>query len=51
MPLPQPNVHRHDRITRALVTLSGEIDPVTAPLVHAAPGGSLGDGVRTGGAP
>lgn len=31
MTLPQLNIYRHDRGTRALITLAGEIDPVTAP--------------------
>ncbi|MGW0841263.1 STAS domain-containing protein [Streptomyces sp. NPDC002787] len=47
MPLPQLTVHRHDRTTRALVTLSGEIDLATAPLVYAALAGCLRDGMRT----
>lgn len=46
MPLPQLNVPRHYRTTRALVPLSGETDPsqatdlAGAPLVYAAPGGA-----------
>ena len=53
MPLPQLNLHRHDRITRAPITPSGEIDLATAPHVHvhAALGASPSDGIRTGGAP
>nr|WP_055712199.1 STAS domain-containing protein [Streptomyces torulosus] len=45
MPLPQLDVHRHDRTTRALVTFSGEIDLATVPLVYAALAGCLRDGV------
>ncbi|KOG30740.1 STAS domain-containing protein [Streptomyces resistomycificus] len=47
MALPQLNVYRHDHTTRALVTLAGEIDLATAPLVHAALTGCLRDGIRT----
>ncbi|WP_316726857.1 STAS domain-containing protein [Streptomyces sp. 11x1] len=47
MPLTQLTVHRHDRTTRALVTLSGEIDLATAPLVYAELAGCLRDGMRT----
>ncbi|WP_369030248.1 MULTISPECIES: STAS domain-containing protein [Streptomyces] len=47
MPLPHLHVHRHDRTTRTLITLAGEIDLTTAPLVHAAVAGCLRDGVRT----
>ncbi|MEU1253258.1 STAS domain-containing protein [Streptomyces chartreusis] len=46
MPLPQLNVHRHDQATRALITLAGEIDRATAPLVLAAVTASLRDGIR-----
>jgi anti-sigma B factor antagonist len=31
MTLPQPNIYRHDRGRRALITLADEIDPATAP--------------------
>ncbi|MEY9991444.1 anti-anti-sigma regulatory factor [Streptomyces sp. V4I8] len=34
MTLPQLNVYRHDRGGRALITLTGEIDPATAPQVR-----------------
>lgn len=44
---PQLNVHRHDRTTRALITLSGEIDLTTAPLVRAALAACMRDGIRT----
>ncbi|MFI6009628.1 STAS domain-containing protein [Streptomyces sp. NPDC051243] len=47
MPLPQLNVHRHDHATRALITLAGEIDLATAPLVDAALAACLRDGIRT----
>jgi anti-sigma B factor antagonist len=40
------NVHRHDRDTRALITLAGEIDLATAPLVSEAPALCLRDGIR-----
>lgn len=46
MPLPQLNVHRHDHATRALITLAGEVDLATAPLVRAAPAACLRDGIR-----
>ncbi|GAA2916189.1 hypothetical protein GCM10011428_34670 [Streptomyces violaceus] len=36
MTLPQLNIYRHDRGRRALITLAGEIDPVTAPQVRTA---------------
>ncbi|MFF7729231.1 STAS domain-containing protein [Streptomyces sp. NPDC008001] len=47
MPLPQLNVYRHDRKTRTLITLAGEIDLETVPLMHAALERCLRDGVRT----
>ncbi|MEU4043081.1 STAS domain-containing protein [Streptomyces antibioticus] len=43
---PQLNIHRHDRDNHALITLVGEIDLTTAPLVSAALAGCLGDGIR-----
>ncbi|MFI7499174.1 STAS domain-containing protein [Streptomyces sp. NPDC049687] len=46
MTLPQLNVYRHDRGTRALITLAGEIDLVTAPLVSEALAECLRDGSR-----
>ncbi|ARX87446.1 MULTISPECIES: STAS domain-containing protein [Streptomyces] len=47
MSLPQLNVYRHDRRTRALITLAGEIDLETVPLIRTALGRCLHDGVRT----
>ncbi|WP_405590288.1 STAS domain-containing protein [Streptomyces sp. NBC_01092] len=47
MPHPQLSVHRHDRATRALITLAGEIDLATAPLVRAALAACMRDGIRT----
>jgi anti-anti-sigma factor len=46
MALPQLNVYRHDHSTRALITLAGEIDLVTAPLVRVALAECLRDGIR-----
>ncbi|MGK5499973.1 STAS domain-containing protein, partial [Streptomyces sp. URMC 125] len=46
MALPQLNVHRRDRSTRALITLAGEIDLTTTPLVRIAPAECLRDGIR-----
>ncbi|MHA5046942.1 STAS domain-containing protein [Streptomyces sp. SD15] len=47
MPLPQLTVYRHDRRHRALITLAGEIDLESAPLVRAALVRCLRDGMRT----
>ncbi|WTS84519.1 STAS domain-containing protein [Streptomyces sp. NBC_00487] len=47
MPLPQLNVYRHDHTTRALITLAGEIDLATTPLVHTALTGCLRDGISS----
>jgi len=47
MTLPQLNIYRHDRGTRALITLAGEIDPSTAPLVRTALERCLLDGITT----
>ncbi|MPY58350.1 STAS domain-containing protein [Streptomyces spongiae] len=47
MALPQLNVYRHDRDTRALITLAGEIDLATAPLVREALAECLRDGIRS----
>ncbi|WP_331461993.1 STAS domain-containing protein [Streptomyces sp. KMM 9044] len=47
MTLPRLNVHRHDRGTRALITLSGEIDLESAPLARTSLEGCLRDGIRT----
>ncbi|GAA3799519.1 hypothetical protein GCM10022403_036950 [Streptomyces coacervatus] len=46
MPLPQLNVHRRDHTTRTLITLAGEIDLATAPLVRAALAACVRDGIR-----
>jgi anti-sigma B factor antagonist len=47
MPLPQLNVHRHDRATCASIALTGEIDRATAPLIPAALTTCLRDGIST----
>jgi len=47
MPLPQLTVYRHDRRKRALITLAGEIDLESAPLVRASLERCLRDGIRT----
>jgi anti-sigma B factor antagonist len=47
MPLPRLNVHRHDHTTRTLITLAGEIDLATAPLVRVALVECVHDGIRT----
>jgi len=46
MPLPQLTVYRQDREIRALVTLSGEIDLESVPLVRASLERCLRDGIR-----
>ncbi|MFF8195693.1 STAS domain-containing protein [Streptomyces bobili] len=46
MPIPQLTIYRHDRRNRALITLSGEIDLDSAPLVCAALARCLSDGIR-----
>ncbi|MFI6495075.1 STAS domain-containing protein [Streptomyces sp. NPDC050564] len=46
MPLPQLTIYRHDRQNRALITLAGEIDLESAPLVRAALARCLSDGIR-----
>lgn len=46
MPLPQLTVHRHDLEKRALITLAGEIDLESAPLVRASLERCLRDGIR-----
>ncbi|MFF1327072.1 STAS domain-containing protein [Streptomyces sp. NPDC058298] len=43
----QLNVYRHDRDTRALITLAGEIDLATAPLLCSALTTCVHDGIRT----
>ncbi|WP_328756817.1 STAS domain-containing protein [Streptomyces sp. NBC_00271] len=47
MPLPQLTVYRQDRRHRALITLAGEIDLESAPLVRASLKRCLHDGIRT----
>ncbi|MER5469067.1 STAS domain-containing protein [Streptomyces sp. NPDC002935] len=47
MPLPPLTLYRHDRKNRALITLVGEIDLETAPLLGASLEGCLRDGIRT----
>ncbi|MEU9882004.1 STAS domain-containing protein [Streptomyces phaeochromogenes] len=44
---PALNVHRHDTDNRTLVTLAGEIDLTSAPLVHASLERCLHDGIRS----
>ncbi|MEU9137965.1 STAS domain-containing protein [Streptomyces sp. NPDC048404] len=47
MPRPQLAVYRHDRGKRVLITLAGEIDLESAPLVRTALARCLNDGIRT----
>ncbi|MGI5399273.1 STAS domain-containing protein [Streptomyces sp. CA-135486] len=47
MPLPQLNVYRHDSRKQSLITLAGEIDLETAPLVRESLEQCLRDGIRT----
>ncbi|WP_405990675.1 STAS domain-containing protein [Streptomyces sp. NBC_00986] len=47
MPRTQLTVYRHDRRKRALITLVGEIDQESAPLVRTALAQCLHDGIRT----
>ncbi|MFF4632459.1 STAS domain-containing protein [Streptomyces griseorubiginosus] len=47
MPLPQLHVHRHDHADRTLITLAGEIDLATAPLVRVALAACAHEGIRT----
>ncbi|MDO0933244.1 STAS domain-containing protein [Streptomyces sp. DG2A-72] len=47
MPLSQLTVHRHDQRKQALITLSGEIDLESAPLVRESLERCLRDGIRT----
>ncbi|MDW4910316.1 STAS domain-containing protein [Streptomyces sp. ADMS] len=47
MPVPQLTVHRHDRSTHALITLTGEIDLLSAPLVQVSLEQCLRDGIHT----
>ncbi|MGW2618687.1 STAS domain-containing protein [Streptomyces sp. NPDC001500] len=46
MPLTRLTIDRHDRRKRALITLTGEIDLESAPLVSAALARCLSDGIR-----
>ncbi|WP_063749693.1 STAS domain-containing protein [Streptomyces xylophagus] len=43
---PVLHVHRHDTDNRTLITLTGEIDLTSAPLVHASLERCLHDGIR-----
>jgi len=47
MPLTHLTAHRHDRRKRALITLVGEIDLESAPLVRTVLTQCLRDGIRT----
>ncbi|KQX65464.1 STAS domain-containing protein [Streptomyces sp. Root1310] len=47
MPVPQLTVYRQDRSYRAQITLAGEIDLESAPLVRASLRRCLHDGMRT----
>lgn len=47
MPLSQLTVHRHDQGEQALITLSGEIDLESAPLVRESLERCLRDSIRT----
>jgi len=47
MPLPQLTDFRHDRGERVLITLAGEIDLESAPLIRRALARCLSDGIRT----
>lgn len=47
MPLPRLNVHRQDHTTRALISLAGEIDLATAPIVGVALAACVHDGIRS----
>ncbi|MFI1396020.1 STAS domain-containing protein [Streptomyces sp. NPDC020681] len=47
MPLPQLTLYRHDKNSRALITLAGEIDLATAHLVRRTLAQCLHDGIRT----
>ncbi|MFI6486897.1 STAS domain-containing protein [Streptomyces sp. NPDC050564] len=47
MPLPQPNIFRHDGRKRALITLAGEFDLETVPPVRASLERCLREGIRT----
>ncbi|MEV6653858.1 STAS domain-containing protein [Streptomyces sp. NPDC051219] len=47
MPIPHLTIYRHDRKTRALITLAGEIDLHTGPLVRESLACYLRDCIRT----
>ncbi|MFD8389631.1 STAS domain-containing protein [Streptomyces sp. NPDC059680] len=47
MPIPQLTLYRHDRHSRALITLAGEIDLTTEHVVRESLGQCLRDGIRT----
>ncbi|SOD85317.1 anti-anti-sigma factor [Streptomyces sp. Ag109_G2-15] len=47
MSIPQLTLYRHDRHSRALITLAGEIDLATEHLVRDGLGRCLRDGIRT----
>lgn len=47
MPFPQLTLYRHDLGKQALITLAGEIDLESVPLVRAALGRCLRDGITT----
>ncbi|MFE9093208.1 STAS domain-containing protein [Streptomyces sp. NPDC007264] len=47
MPIPQLTIYRHDRNSRALITLAGEIDLTTEHVVRESLGQCLRDGIRT----
>ncbi|MEI5097719.1 hypothetical protein RB200_02435 [Streptomyces sp. PmtG] len=46
MPLPPLDIYRHDRRTRALITLAGEIGLETVPLMRTALERCPRDGIR-----
>jgi anti-sigma B factor antagonist len=47
MTLPPLTIYRHDRGKRSLITLAGDIEPATAPLVRDALERCLRDGITT----
>lgn len=47
MPIPQLNVFRHDHADHTQITLAGEIDLSSAPVVRAALAACARDGIRT----
>ncbi|WP_051865405.1 STAS domain-containing protein [Streptomyces griseus] len=46
MPFPQLTLYRHDRHSRALITLAGEIDLTTERIVRESLGQCVRDGIR-----